>query len=158
MQVPGRFITLHDSRERKCHLGPLLLRPFTFFISRGKCCACKSWARLAEFHFGEGKLLSATRNHHLHRVYGAIVLYPIYHRVRPAHLNYGALTRNERTLGIERVCACLRVCVCVARRSRRGVGESNLSHRGAETGGQIRSRPRITQAVSMNEMTGLQGY
>lgn len=50
------------------------------------------------------------------------------------------------------------VCVCVARQSRRGVGESNLSHRGAETGGQIRSRPRITQAVSMNEMTGLQGY
>ncbi len=57
-------------------------------------------------------------------------------------------------------CGCVYVCVglCVAIWSRRGVGESNLSHRGAETGGQIRSRPRITPAVSMNEMTGLQGY
>lgn len=66
MRVSSRFITFHDSRERKCHLGTLLFKPFTFFISRGKCCACKSQARWAEFHFGEGKLLSTTRNHHLH--------------------------------------------------------------------------------------------
>lgn len=167
MRVSGRFITLHDSGKRKCHLGALLLRPFTFFISRGNCCACKSRARWAEFHFGKGKLLSTTRNHRLHWVYGAIVLfYPIYHRVWPAHLHFGDLTRDERTLRHEHVCLCLCLClcvcmcmyVCVARRSRTGVGESNLSHRGAKTGGKIRSRPRITPAVSMNEMTGLQGY
>lgn len=37
-------------------------------------------------------------------VYGAIVLYPIYHQVWPAHLHYGDLTRDERTLGHEHVC------------------------------------------------------
>lgn len=154
MRISDRFITPHDTRKIKCHLGTLLLRPFTFAISQGKCCACKSPARWTKFHFSEGKLLSATRNHPLHRVYGAIVPYPIYHQPWPAHLHYGDLTRDEQTLGHEHVC----LCVCVARQSRREVRESNLSHRGAETGGQIRSRPRITQAVSMNEMTGLQLY
>lgn len=57
-----------------------------------------------------------------------------------------------------RACVSVHGSVCVARWRRRGVGESNLSHRGAETGGQICSRPRITQVVPMNEMTGLQGY
>ena len=158
MGVTGRFITLHDSRRRKCHLGTLLLRLFTFSISQGKCCACKSWARWTEFHFGEGKLLSAAANHPLHGVYGAIVPHPIYHRGWPAHLHHEDLTRDKRTFGHEHVYQCACACVCVVKWSRRGVGESNLSHRGAETGGQICSRPRITPAVSMNEMTGLQGY
>lgn len=107
MQVSSRFITLHDSRMRKCHLGTLLLRPFTFFISQGKCCACKSWARWTEFHFSQGKLLSTTRNHPLRRVYCAIVLYPIYHLVSPAHLHYR--DRQEMSEHSE-VCVCL--CVC----------------------------------------------
>lgn len=137
MSVYPRFITLHESRKRKCHLGTLLLGPFTLFISWGKCCAFKSWGRWAEFHFSKAKLLSATRNHQ---------------QVWPAHLRYGNLTLDQRTLRHELV------CMCVARWNTRGGGESNLSHRGAETGGKMRCRPRITPAVSMNEMTGLQGY
>lgn len=167
MRVSGRFITLQDSKKRKCHLGTLLLRPFAFFISQSKRCACKSWARWAKFHFSEGKLLSsATRNHHLHAVQCHCPLPPIYHRglTRPIYTEgiwqemseHSDLNMCARVRVHVRVCVC--VCVCEARWSRRGVGKSNLSHRGAETGGQIRSRPRITPTVSMNEMTGLPGY
>lgn len=60
------------------------------------------------------------------------------------------------------MCACARVykCVrvCVLRPHTMGGGEFNLSHRGAATVRKMRCGPRISLAVSMNEMTGLKGY
>lgn len=154
MEVSGRFIILHDSEKRKCHLGTVVSRLFTFLISWGKCCACKLWARWTGFHFSEGKLLAETRNHPLHGVCCAIVLYPY---ISSCPTSPFTLWWSDKRWANTWAWTCAWVCVWQGG-SRRGVGESNLSHRGAETGRQICSKPRITLAVSMNEMTGLQGY
>lgn len=71
---------------------------------------------------------------------------------------YAMVILQEMSKHSEHMCLNIRVCVCAPGLNWRGVGESNLSHWGVETDGQICSRPRITPPVSMNEMTGLQGY
>lgn len=75
-----------------------------------------SRVRWTELHFSKGKLLSATRKKnptHRARCCHRPVPY-ISHRVWPAHLHCEDMTRDEWTLGHEHV------CLCVARRSRRG--------------------------------------
>lgn len=152
---PAGSLVYNTAGKRKCHLGtPPFFKTFTFFISCSTCCACKPRVRWKELHFSKGKLLSATRKKNLHTGHVvAIALYPI-HLIVSDQPIYTVRIWQEMSehWGTN-------MCVCVWQdEAGGGVGESNLSHRGAETGGQIRSKPGITPAVSMNEMTGLQGY
>lgn len=132
---------------------PFFFKTFTFFISCSTCCACKPRVRWTELHFSKGKLLSATRK----KTYTQGTLLPL-----PCTLYISSCLTSPYTVRIWQEMSehwGTNMCVCVWQdEAGEGVGESNLSHRGAETGGQIRSKPGITPAVSMNEMTGLQGY
>lgn len=94
---------------------PPFFKTFTFFISCSTCCACKPRVRWTELHFSKGKLLSATRK----KAYTQGTLLPspctLYISsclTSPIHCE--DMTRDEWTLGHEHV------CLCVARRSRRG--------------------------------------
>lgn len=155
MQVYSQFITLHDSGKRKCHLGALLMSPISFFISWGESRTCKSQARWENFtsarasYYPQVGIITCTGYR--------VPLSPTLYIIRSDQPIYTAGIWQEVS---ER--SGMIFCVCmwerVARLNMRGVGESNLSHRGAETGRKMRCRPRITPAVSMNEMTGLQGY
>lgn len=153
---PAGSFVYNTAGKRKCHLGtppPLFFKTFTFFISCSTCCACKPRVRWTELHFSKGKLLSATRK----KTYTQGTLLP-----SPCTLYISLCLTSPYTVRIWQEMSehwGTNMCVCVWQdEAGEGVGESNLSHRGAETGGQIRSKPGITPAVSMNEMTGLQGY
>lgn len=95
---------------------------------------------------------------------GTIVLYPISSGLTSQFTLWESDNRWVNAWLLRCICVCAPVCICVCARlcvSRphaMGGGEFNLSHRGAATVRKMRCGPRISLAVSMNEMTGLKGY
>lgn len=153
---PAGSLVYNTAGKRKCHLGtppPFFLRHSLSSSHVVHAVLGKPRVRWTELHFSKGKLLSATRK----KTYTQGTLLP-----SPCTLYISSCLTSPYTVRIWQEMSehwGTNMCVCVWQdEAGEGVGESNLSHRGAETGGQIRSKPGITPAVSMNEMTGLQGY
>lgn len=94
---------------------------YSFSSSPGdKCCACKSQARWAEIHFRKCKLLSATRNHHLHmHVRGRHCPLPY---ISPGLTSKFTLRGFDGRWANTKAWTCVRALGCVVRWSRRGVG------------------------------------
>lgn len=112
MPVSGRFITLHDSRKGKCHLVLCFWGHSLSPSHRANAALVSLESDEPEFHSSESKLLSATRNHPLHRAYSAIVLY---HYISSGLTSLFTLWESDKRWANIQAWACVLVCmfVCV---------------------------------------------